>query len=122
MYIWVRPRLDREQQKLMLTDMEVDVRSRAGFGLFGAAARAALPYIQDELEKYAVIDLKPYAASARTGVEAAVAEFDKQDDGVNAGATITDLRLVDVEFDSTTLRVTAEVEGAAKIAVTELPK
>jgi len=122
MYVWVRPRLDREQQKLQLSDIEIDVRSRAGFGLFGAAARAAIPYIQEELEKYAVIDLKPYAASARTGIEAAIADFDKQDDGVNAAATVTEVRLVGVEFDSTTLRVIAEASGTAKIAITELSK
>lgn len=120
-FIWVRPQLDRAEQKLRLTDIVVDVRSRAGFGLFSAVARAAIPYIQEELEKYAVIDLKPYAASARTGIEAVVAEFDKQDDGVGAGATVTNLDLVIVEFDSKTLRVIAEAAGTMKIAVTKLP-
>jgi hypothetical protein len=121
-YIWVRPELDRAQQKLRLTDMVLDIRSGAAFGLFGAAARIAIPYIQEELEQYAVVDLKPYAASARTGIEAVVADFDKQDDGVNAGATVTDLRLDGVEFDSKTFRVIAEAEGTAKIAVTKLVK
>jgi Domain of unknown function (DUF4403) len=121
-YIWVQPELDREQQKLRLTNMVLDVKSNGVFGLFGVAARIAIPYLQEELQQYAVIDLKPYAASARTGIEAIVADFDKQDDGVNARATVTDLRLAVVEFDSKTLRVIAEADGTAKIAVTKLVK
>jgi hypothetical protein len=121
-YIWVRPVLDRAEQKIRLTDMVLDVRSGSAFGLFGIAARIALPYIQEDLDQYAVIDLKPYAASARTGIEAVVADFDKQDDGVNASAVITDLRLAGVEFDSKTLRVIAEGEGTAQIAITKLVK
>jgi len=121
-YIWVRPVLDRAEQKIRLTDMVLDVRSGSAFGLFGIAARIALPYIQEDLDQYAVIDLKPYAASARTGIEAVVADFDKQDDGVNASAVITNLRLAGVEFDSKTLRVIAEGEGTAQIAITKLVK
>ena len=121
-FIWVRPVIDRAEQKIRLTDMVLDVRSEAAFGLFGIAARIALPYIQEDLDQYAVIDLKPYAASARTGIEAVVADFDKQDDGVNAGAAVTDLRLSGLEFDSKTLRVIAEAEGTVKIAVTKMVK
>jgi hypothetical protein len=121
-YISARPVLDREQQKIRLTDMELDVQSNAAFGLLGAAARTAIPYFQESLEEYAVIDLKPYAASARTGIEAIIADFDKQDDGLSADAAVTGLRLVDIEFDSKTLRVIAEAEGRAKVAVSKLPK
>ena len=121
LYIWVRPQLDQAEQKLRLTDMALDVRTRAAFGLLSVAARIAISYIQEVLEQYAVIDLKPYAASARTGIEAIVADFDKQDDGVNASASITDLRMVGVEFDSATLRMNTEIEGSAKLAITKLP-
>ncbi len=120
-YVWVRPKLDTAEQKLRFADMTVDVRSRAAWGLFGAAARLALPYIQEELESNAVIDLKPYVASARSGIEAAVAAFDKQDDGVNASASVTDLRLTDVAFDGTVVRLTVEGEGAAKMEIVKLP-
>src|SRR5262249_16741002 len=58
MFIWVRPEIDRAAQKLRLTDMELDVRSRAAFGLLSVAARVAISYIQEVLEQYAVIDLK----------------------------------------------------------------
>lgn len=121
-YIWVRPVLDRAEQKIRLTDMVLDVRSGAAFGLFGIAARIALPYIKEDLDQYAVIDLKPYAASTRAGIEAVVADFDKQDDGVNAGAVVSDLRLTGIEFDSKTLRVIAQAEGTAKIAIIDLQK
>jgi hypothetical protein len=120
-YVWVRPKLDTAEQKLRFADMTVDVRSRAAWGLFGAAARLALPYIQEELESNAVIDLKPYVASARSGIEAAVAAFDKQDDGVNASASVTDLRLTDVAFDGTVVRLTVEGEGTAKMEIVKLP-
>ena len=33
-----------------------------------------------------------------------------------------DLRLTGIEFDSNTLRVIAEADGTAKVAVSELPK
>jgi hypothetical protein len=121
-YIWVRPVLDRAQQMIRLTDLVLDVQSNAAFGLLGAAARTAIPYFQVVLEESAVIDLKPYAASARTGIAAIIADFDKRDDGLSTDAAVTGLRLVGIEFDSKTLRVIAEAEGTAKIAVTRLPK
>jgi hypothetical protein len=121
-YIWVRPVLDRAQQMIRLTDMVLDVRSNAAFGLLGAAARTAIPYFQVVLEESAVIDLKPYAASARTGIAAIIADYDKQDDGLSTDAAVTGLRLVGIEFDSKTLRIIAEAEGTAKIAVSKLPK
>ena len=121
-FISVRPVLDREQQKIRLTDMLLDVQSNAAFGLLGAAARTAIPYFQEALEEYAVIDLKPYAVSARTGIAAIIAGYDKQDDGLSTDAAVTELRLVGIEFDSKTLRVIAEAEGRGKIAVSKLPK
>ena len=121
-YISARPVLDRAEQKIRLADMLLDVQSNAAYGLLGAAARTAIPYFQETLEQYAVIDLKPYAASARAGIAAVIADYDKQDDGLSTDAAVTGLRLVGIEFDSKTLRVIAEAEGTAKIAVTKLPK
>jgi hypothetical protein len=40
------------------------VQSQAAFGLLGAAAQAAVPYLQKALADQAVIDLKPFAVSA----------------------------------------------------------
>jgi hypothetical protein len=120
-FISARPQLDRNEQVLRLTDLLLDVESRAAFGFFGAAARAALPYFEESVRQNAVIDLKPYLASARTGIEAVIAEFDKQDDGISTAAAVTELRLAGIEFDSKTLRVVAEVEGNAKVAVSKLP-
>jgi hypothetical protein len=121
-YVSVRPELDRDRQVLRLTDMSLDVRSRAAYGLLGAAARATLPYFEESIRQNAVIDLKPYVASARAGIEAIIADYDKQDDGITTDAAVTDLRLVGIEFDSKTLRMIAEAEGRAKIIVSKLPE
>jgi hypothetical protein len=120
-YVWGRPILDRERQILRLTDVAFDVDSEAAFGLLGAAARAAIPYLKDALAENAVIDLKPFAANARRGIEAALADFRSRAEGVRVEADVTDLRLLDIEFDAKTLRVIAEVNGTANVAVTSLP-
>ena len=41
---------------------------------------------------------------------------------VRVDASVADLRVVDIAFDATTLRVIAEADGVAKVAVTALPK
>ena len=120
-HVWGKPVLDSGKQILKLTDITLDVDSEAAFGLLGAAARAAIPYMKDALEESAVIDLKPFAASARTSIAAAIADFQKQGDGVRADASVTGLRLMEIAFDSRTLRVVAEAEGAVKVTVTKLP-
>ena len=106
---------------LRLTDISLDVDSEAAFGLLGAAARAAIPYLKDSLEENAVIDLKPFAANARKSIEAAIVDFQRQTEGVRAEAAVTGLRLVEIAYDSRTLRVVAEAEGTVKVAVTKLP-
>ncbi len=119
-HVWGRPTLDPKQQTLRLTDIALDVESESAFGLLGAAARAAMPYLQQALAERAVVDLRPFAASARQGIEAAIADFDRRADSISVSAAITDLRLVEVEFDSKTLRVTAEANGTVKVAVSSL--
>ena len=120
-FVWGRPQLDSANQILKLTDITLDVDSETAFGLLGAAARAAIPYLKDSLEQNAVIDLKPFAASARTSIEAAIADFQKQDDSVRADTAVTGLRLVEIAYDSKTLRVIAEAEGTVKVTVSKLP-
>jgi hypothetical protein len=120
-YLSAKPELDRVQQVLRLSEMSIDVQSRAGFGLFGAAARAALLYFADSIEQNAVIDLKPFMAEARTGIEAAMARFDRAGDGISADFAVTNLRIVGVEFDSRILRLMAEAEGRAKVTMSKLP-
>jgi hypothetical protein len=118
--VWGRPLLDRDAQILRLTDIELDVQSEAAFGLLGAAAQAARPQLRDALAEHAVVDLKPFAAEAKTQVAAAVAEFSKQDPNVRVDAAITDLRLVGIAFDAKTLRAVAEADGSVKVAVSSL--
>jgi hypothetical protein len=118
--VWGRPALDREQQILRLSDIALDVDSESAFGLLGAAARAAIPYLKDALAEQAVIDLKPFAANARKSIEAAIAEFRTSTAGVRADVNIADLRLMDIEFDSKTLRVIAEANGTANVTVSSL--
>lgn len=121
-HIWGKPALDPKTQILRLTDLTLAVESQAAFGLLGAAARAAVPYLQQGLADNAVLDLKPFAADARTKIAAALAEFTKDAGGVRIDAAINDLRLTGIEFDANTLRVIAEADGVAKVTVSELPK
>lgn len=119
-HVWGKPVLDTQTQVLRLTDISLDVESEAAFGLLGAAAKTAIPYIQDALAENAQVDLKPFAASAKASIEAAIKEFQSQTDGVQAEAQVTGLRLVGIEFDSKTLRVIAEADGMVRALVTKL--
>ena len=99
-YVWGRPVLDAKTQVLRLTDVKLDVESE---GMMGAAVRAAAPYLEAAVAERTVIDLKPFAANARKSIEAAIAEFRAAGDGVRVDASVTDLRVVDIAFDATTL-------------------
>lgn len=119
--IWGKPVLDPKTQILRLTDISLAVESEAAYGLLGAAARAAMPYLQQALADNAVIDLKPFAADALKKIDGALADFIKVTDGVRVDASVNELRLTGIAFDSRTLRVIAEADGTAKVAVTKLP-
>ena len=119
-HVWGKPVLDRERQMLRLADVELDIQSEAAFGLLGAAARAAMPYLQAALADNAMIDLNPFALNARRSIEAALADFRQTTPGVRVDAAVTGLRLADIAFDATTLRVIAEADGNAKVAGTSL--
>jgi hypothetical protein len=119
-HVWGRPVLDREQQMMRLVDVSLDVQSQTAFGLLGTAARAAIPYLQSSLARNAVIDLKPFAASARNSIEAAIADFQQPAEGVEVEAAVTGLRLVGIAFDSNTLRVIAEADGTARALVRKI--
>ncbi|MBN8988609.1 MAG: DUF4403 family protein [Rhizobiales bacterium] len=120
-HIWGKPVLDQAQQTLRLTDVELAVESEAAFGLLGAAARAAMPHLQRALAEKATVDLKPFASNAQRKIAAAIADFQKNEDGIRVAADINKLRLADIAFDSKTLRVIAEAEGAINVSVTVLP-
>ena len=119
-YVWGQPVLDPDQQIVHLSNMEIDVHSQAAFGLLGKTAEAVFPLLRDSLAKKTEIDLKPFAADAKKQIAAAVANFSRQEPDVRVDAAITDIRLADIRFDATTLRVIAEVHGAAKVAVSSL--
>ena len=121
-HVWGRPVLDAASQVLRLADIELDVQSEEAFGLLGAAARSAIPYLKDALARNAQIDLKPFAANARTSIEKALADFRRQQPGVQVDAAVTALRLDGIEFDARTLRIIAAAEGTAKVAVSTLPR
>jgi len=121
-YIWGKPALDTQNQILRFTDLSLGVESEAAFGLLGAAARAAVPYLQKALAEKAVLDLKPFAANAKAKIAATLAEFQKSGvPGVKVDAKIDTLKLTGIEFDSSTLRAIAEADGTVKVAVSELP-
>jgi hypothetical protein len=116
-----KPVLDQTRQMLRLDDVALTVGSEGAFGLLGVAAKVAMPHLQNALASHAVIDLRPVLANARRSIDKALSDFRMQGDGVKADAQITGLRLVGVEFDSTIVRVTAELDGIARVSVTRLP-
>ena len=120
--IWGKPVLDAKTQVLRLTEVSLDIESGAAYGLLSTAARAALPYLQQAVADNAVIDLTPFLADAKTKIGAALADFRQASDGVTVNAAVRELRLTGIAFDSNTLRVIAQAEGTAKVAVTALPK
>jgi len=120
-HVWGRPALDSVQQIVRLTEIELAVESEAAFGLLGTAARAAMPYLQKALADKAVVDLKPFASNAQKRIAAVISDFQKNEDGVRVAAEITTLRLAGIAFDSKTLRVVAEANGAINVSVTALP-
>lgn len=120
-HIWGRPVLDQAQQTLRLTDIQLAVESEAAFGLLGAAARAAMPQLQNALAEKATIDLKPFASNAQKKIAAVIADFQRNENGVRVAAEIDKLRLADIAFDSKTLRVIAEAEGTINVFINSLP-
>ena len=119
-HIWGKPLLDQAQQTLRLGNIQLAVESEAAFGLLGAAARAVMPRLQQALAEKATIDLKPFATNVQKKIAAAIADFQKNEDGVRVSADITSLQLADIAFDSKTLRVIAEAQGAINVSVTQL--
>jgi hypothetical protein len=119
-HVWGRPALDRARQMLRFNDLALDVESEAAFGMLGAAARTAVPYLVKALADNAVIDLGPIADGVRKNVAAAMTEFRKRTDSVRVDAEAVDMRLVDLEFDAKTLRIIAEAEGTVRVAVMKL--
>ena len=120
-HIWGVPVLDQAQQTLRLADIELAVESEAAFGLLGAAARAAMPHLQKALADKAVVDLKPFASNAKKKIAAVIADLQQNEEGVRVKAEINSLRLADIAFDSKTLRVIAEAEGAINVNISALP-
>jgi hypothetical protein len=118
--IWGKPVLDQHNQILRFTDVALDLQSQAAFGLLGAAAQVAVPYLQKALADQAIIDLKPFAASARAQIAAAVGGFAARAPGLSAKVAITDLRLTGIAYDSTTLRIVANATGAVNVAISSL--
>ena len=116
-----KPALDLDRQTLRLDNIALSIESDAALGLLGAAAKAAVPSLQNALARHAVIDLRPALANARKSIDKALADFRTQGDGIKTDAQLTGLRLIGVEFDSQIVRVTAEVDGIARVSVTKLP-
>jgi Domain of unknown function (DUF4403) len=120
-HIWGRPLVDQAQQLLRLTDLQLAVESDAAFGLLGAAARTVVPHLEKALIEKTVVDLKPFADNARDRIAAAVAQFRKNQSGIQIDTNVSSLTLTDIAFDAQTLRVIASAEGAMSVRVNTLP-
>ena len=94
----------------------------AGLGSrLGTRLLVGEPHLQQALAEKTTIDLKPFATNAQKKIAAAISDFQKNEDGVRVAAEITSLRLADIAFDSKTLRVIGEAEGAINVYITALP-
>ena len=89
--------------------------------IYRAAARAAIPHLQQALADRMVVDLKPFASNAQRKIAAAIADLQKNEEGIRVDADVTSIRLASIAFDSKTLRVVVETDGTIKAAVTALP-
>ncbi len=118
--IWGKPVLNQAEQTLRLTDVQMAVESEAALGLLGAAAREAMPRLQQTLADKAVFDLKPFASNAQQKVAAAIADFQQNQDGMQIAANITSLQLAYIAFDNKTLRVIAQADGTLSVSITAL--
>jgi len=119
-HVYGKPVLDQDKQILRFTDITLDVQSQAAFGLLGAAAQAAVPYLQKALADQAVIDLKPFATQARQQIATAVSGLAAQAPGMSAKVAVTDLRLTGIAYDNTTLRIIANATGSVNVAISSL--
>ena len=54
-------------------------------------------------------------------IAAAIADLQKNEEGIRVDADVTSIRLASIAFDSKTLRVVVETDGTIKAAVTALP-
>jgi hypothetical protein len=120
-HIWGKPVLDQKSQILRLANVEMGVESEAAFGLLGAAARAVMPRLQKTLAEKTTVDLKPYLGDAQKMIAGAISDLQKNQDSVRVATEINDLALADIAYDSTTLRLIAEVSGAINVTVAALP-
>jgi hypothetical protein len=68
-----------------------------------------------------MIDLKPFAENAQKKIAAAIADYQKNEDGVRVSTEIASLKLAGIAFDSKTLRVIVETEGEINVNITALP-
>ncbi|EAQ35052.1 hypothetical protein NB311A_14190 [Nitrobacter sp. Nb-311A] len=119
--VWGKPVLDPAQQILRLTDIRLAIESETAFGLLGAAARTAMPYLQNALAEKTVLDLKPFASNARQKIAAVIADLQRSANDARVTAEISSLKLAGLAFDSKTLRVIAEAAGTVNVELKTLP-
>ena len=120
-HVWGKPVLDPRSQVLRLTDIEARRNSQAAFGLLGAAARAAVPYLKDALAAQCAHRSQAVRRQCAEEHRGRARELPQERAGREVEATVTDLRLAGIEYDAKTLRIIAEAEGTLKIAISALP-
>ena len=73
-HVYGKPQLDRQNQILRLTDIELDINSAGAFGLVGTAARAAIPDLKPTLAAFDNTTLR-VIAEAEGSLNVAVSEL-----------------------------------------------
>ena len=77
-------------------------------------------HLQRAIYERTSFDLKPFAVNAQSKLAEAIADIQKNGDGIRVKADITSVRLTDITFDSRTLRVIAEAAGGISVYVNRL--
>jgi hypothetical protein len=68
-----------------------------------------------------VINLKTLASGAQQKLASVITGLQSNQNGIKVDANVTSLRLGEIGFDSTTLRVIAEATGTINVTVRQLP-
>ena len=73
------------------------------------------------MQEHAIIDLKQISSGAQQKLAAIISDLQTEQNGAKVNARVTSVRLGEIAFDSSTLRIVAEATGTLNVTVIQLP-